>query len=147
MPAAELVSNNVVGNRIEGSLQNVLVAVDATTGDEVEQKINTLVLERGRQLSAITGADLHVVNAHASSEDWPFKPDLQKRLDLPEDRIHVKLGKPEVAIAEVAESIGADMIVIGSRQREGVRGILVGNTIEKLLNHSEVDVLVVHSGG
>ena len=42
-----------------------------------------------------------------------------------------------------AESTHADLLVVGTHAREGIRGVVLGNTAEKLLHGVDVDVLVV----
>ncbi len=49
------------------------------------------------------------------------------------------------AILEVAEEIGADVIVVGSRGHGVGRRLLRGSVSTKVAHHAECDVLIVHT--
>jgi nucleotide-binding universal stress UspA family protein len=53
------------------------------------------------------------------------------------------VGKPAAQIAAVATSIHADLIVMSSRGRRGVRKMLLGSTTERVLRETKTPVLVV----
>ncbi len=55
----------------------------------------------------------------------------------------VILGGPAHAIAEAAESAGADLIVIGTRGHSSVGGLLLGSVTQRLLHIAKVPVLAV----
>ncbi|QDZ01543.1 universal stress protein [Nitratireductor mangrovi] len=44
---------------------------------------------------------------------------------------------------EVAEEVGADLIVAGIRSEQGLERILLGSTAERILRESKIDVLTV----
>lgn len=50
--------------------------------------------------------------------------------------------QPYKAIIAEAESIGADLIVMGSHGRRGIAGLLLGSETTKTLTHSKIPVLV-----
>lgn len=47
------------------------------------------------------------------------------------------------AILETAEDTAPDVIVIGGGSREGTRDYLVGSSVERIIRHSAVSVLVI----
>lgn len=55
----------------------------------------------------------------------------------------VEPGDYAETILKVAEEIGADMIVVGSRGLGRLRGILVGSVSQKIIQHAHCSVLVV----
>lgn len=55
--------------------------------------------------------------------------------------IAVMSGKPGVAIAELAEQIGADLIIIGSH-RPGVQDYFLGSTASRVVRRAPCAVLV-----
>lgn len=55
--------------------------------------------------------------------------------------IVVMSGKPGVAIAELAEQIGADLIIIGSH-RPGVQDYFLGSTASRVVRRAPCAVLV-----
>jgi len=52
-------------------------------------------------------------------------------------------GRPASVIAQVAESVSADVIVIGRRGRGGVAEIVLGSVSHELVLHSKRAVLVI----
>lgn len=52
-------------------------------------------------------------------------------------------GRPQDRILATAESMGADMIVIGSRGRHGVAKFFLGSVSSKVAEHATCDVLIV----
>jgi nucleotide-binding universal stress UspA family protein len=80
-----------------------------------------------------------------------LKGDEQRQLDLRLDRIRgegidvalaVRAGPPDEAITELAKSFGADLIVIGTHGRTGVRRFLLGSVAELIVRRATCDVLV-----
>ncbi len=56
--------------------------------------------------------------------------------------VQVEAREPWRAINDVAERIGADLIVMASHGRRGVSALVLGSETQKLLTHSKVPVLV-----
>jgi nucleotide-binding universal stress UspA family protein len=58
-------------------------------------------------------------------------------------RFVAAVGKPAAQIAAIATNIHADLIVMSSRGRRGVRKLLLGSTTERVLRETRTPVLVV----
>jgi nucleotide-binding universal stress UspA family protein len=57
---------------------------------------------------------------------------------------HLRMGeRRDEAIVHLAEEIGADLIVIGSRGRGGLRRALMGSVSDSVVRHAHCPVLVV----
>jgi universal stress protein A len=67
-------------------------------------------------------------------------------LQVPAERQIVRAGSAKFVILEEAERIGADLIVLGSHGRHGVR-LLLGSTANSILQSAKCDVLAVRVGG
>ena len=65
--------------------------------------------------------------------------------NIPEDRQHIVLGRPEVEIHSTAQEVGADLIVVGSHGRYGL-ALLMGSTANGVLHGATCDVLAVRVG-
>lgn len=50
---------------------------------------------------------------------------------------------PARAILDAAEEAGADLIVVGTRGRGGLKGLLLGSVSQKVLTHATCPVVVV----
>lgn len=57
------------------------------------------------------------------------------------------MGLPHVAIPQAVKDEDADILVIGSANRSGIMGLLIGNTAEAILNALECSVFVVKPEG
>jgi nucleotide-binding universal stress UspA family protein len=55
-------------------------------------------------------------------------------------------GDPAMAIIEVAEQSGADLIVVGSKGMTGARRFLLGSVPNKVSHHAHCSVLIVRTG-
>jgi nucleotide-binding universal stress UspA family protein len=56
-------------------------------------------------------------------------------------------GVPFERIIEVASEIGADLIVLGTHGRHGLRRIIIGSTTERVVRLAPVPVLTVRADG
>ena len=59
-------------------------------------------------------------------------------------------GIPSGRIVEIAEEIGAELIVVGNRGRTGLKSILLGSVAERVVQLSDVPTVVIkasHNGG
>ncbi len=138
----------------------VVAAVDP------QRYVHALQLDRGvvdvaAQLAAARGGELHVVTAwqHAGSSllahrlpDEEFQAHLRMcerearigldrflaRIDVrvPAARVHLIRGDAPDVIAELAERIDAEIVVVGSAGRSGVRRLVLGNTVEEVLKRT-----------
>lgn len=59
--------------------------------------------------------------------------------------IHEELliGPPAEMILEVAESNKCDLIIMGTRGLSGLRGLLLGSQVQKVISHADCPVLAV----
>lgn len=64
---------------------------------------------------------------------------------LPARRIwvHVRVGAPAKALAQVAIDYDADLLVVGTHGRRGLRRLLLGSVAERLVREAACPVLVV----
>ena len=65
-----------------------------------------------------------------------------KKLDYPNAKVIVKTGITAQLITEVAEEVGADLIVVGSHDKHGFAN-LFKSTAEGVLSDAQCDVLVM----
>lgn len=132
----------------------------ATDGSKQAEKAEQTAIELARE----NGAKLvlaHINERIAAKGDMPSvtphedetKSELTAKVDaLSSEGIDasvefasVMLGGPGPAIAEIADSVDADVIVAGTRGRSSLTGLLVGSVTHKLLHISKRPVLAVPS--
>jgi nucleotide-binding universal stress UspA family protein len=56
---------------------------------------------------------------------------------------HLRFGIPETTIIDLAEELGAGLIVMGSRGLGGVRRALLGSISDSVVRHAHCPVMVV----
>jgi nucleotide-binding universal stress UspA family protein len=59
------------------------------------------------------------------------------------EQAYLRVGKPDEEITNLAEEIGAGLIIIGSRGRGGIRRALMGSVSDSVVRHAHCPVLVV----
>lgn len=52
-------------------------------------------------------------------------------------------ASPSKAVVDLAEEIGADLVVVGSHGRTGIEHMFIGSVAEKIVRHAPCSVLVV----
>jgi universal stress protein E len=127
----------------DNALTCVLAAVNVKAKDDAHLRLTERVIDYARAVAELTGAELQAVNAFQGSDNFVHPPDLAKRLGIERRHAHVGDSAPEVLVAEVAEKIGASMVVVGSLARKGLTGAVVGNTAERILDGVPADLLCV----
>lgn len=66
------------------------------------------------------------------------------RLELPHQNCWLEMGDPKSEIIRVATEQTADLIVVGSHNRNFVEELFSSSTANGLLHHTPCDVLAVH---
>lgn len=141
----------------------ILAAIDVNSGDDNHDALNSVVLKQATRLAEVLDSETHVTNAYhmptpmatvgaIDTTPYPTSSDIMKERtrDVTEflgessvAEVHVEEGTPAAAINNVANRIGAGVVVIGTVARKGISGALIGNTAESVLESSKCDVLVV----
>jgi len=130
-----------------------------------------LAAQAAAELSEGTGADVHpvfvlpaparVYGRHFYSADMEKHLFEQARAEATEfldtqaghidtgggrvAQTHLATGRPDEEIVELAEEIGAGMIVMGSRGLGGVRRALMGSVSDSVVRHAHCPVLVIRA--
>ena len=136
----------------------------ATDGSKDAELATTTALE----LANSTSSELHIVlveepaYAYVDASGLPFtveeleheqEQQARIRLDAEVQKIrsaggaiaeaHLRVGAAAAEIADLAEDIGAGLIVMGSRGLGGVRRALMGSVSDSVVRHAHCPVLVV----
>lgn len=124
--------------------RRVLAAINMESTDSAHIKLNHLIISFAQNFTEAYGSDAHFVNAYHDSNHPPNEAQLSASCGAPPEHVHVVKGAAAQVISELADKIEADLIIIGTVGRTGIKGQVVGNTSEKILDHTGADVLVVN---
>lgn len=136
---------------------------------------SSLAAQMANKLAQKLGSELYVVHVGAAASDYAFPepalmgPDFRDEMREPADEearpkldaqvrsieeaggavqdAHLKLGRPDAEIVSLAETLGAGLVVLGSRGSEGIKRALLGSVSESVVRHAHSSVLVVRGSG
>ncbi len=123
------------------------------------------------ELAALSGATLEIVSAYEPvpsqrlrREARPLPPDLQWMINRRADvdatlhhatdrareagvtaRTYAREGDPADAILDVAEELGADLIVVGNKGMTGARRFLLGSVPNRISHHAPCAVMIIRT--
>ena len=143
-------------------LTKILLANDSS-------KEATLAAQTTVDLAAKTNSELHVIYVGGLDYDDPsfvvagsehmqqlqdnLEQEVRKLLEAEVEQVkaaggnvveaHLGMGSPDVEIVQLAEKIGAGLIVMGSRGRGRIRRALMGSVSDSVVRHAHCPVLVV----
>ena len=140
--------------------KRILVAIDLT--EEAEEVLSMArelaTLHNTNELDLVNvvkpvahthgGLDSGAVSAMANIDQQlltqarEMTSELAQKYGIDADRVHVKLGHPAGQIRDLAQSLGVDLIVIGTHGRHGL-GRLLGSTANAVLHGVPCDVFTV----
>jgi nucleotide-binding universal stress UspA family protein len=128
----------------------------------------TLAAKTAADIGQMSGSELHIVHARpvpvyidpatdrvsdVRGAEETVKGEAQRLLDTQVEQIktaggtvaeaHVRLGRPAEEIVNLADKIGAGLIVMGSRGLGGIRRALMGSVSDSVVRHAHCPVLVV----
>lgn len=123
----------------------VLMAIDMSRDDDLHGQLNELVIDYGKALLVgAEGASLFAVNAYPSADNFIYKDDLAAKAGIDPSNAYTVEGQPEKIIPEVAEQIEADIVIVGTAARDGIKAAVIGNTAEKILDAITTNILTVN---
>jgi len=149
---------------VAGATGNVLATIDLRHTDRKHQLLNLKVLEAALRFTGQGRGKLHIVHAvetpvGVAGLDTVAPARLERELksrarqlleaqlapySIPRTRIHLPVGKVGASVADVADRIKAELVVVGTSARRGLGAVLLGNSAEKILSRIPCDVLAVH---
>ena len=120
------------------------------------------VLQKAARLAMTCGGELHITHvipadavpspqAQGALRLFNLTDDIRVKLErlvreLPESVrsivLHVRLGKADVEIAQLASDIGADLVVVGTHGRRTLERLMLGSVAESLVRNAPCAVFV-----
>lgn len=141
----------------------VLAALDMASKSSRKRALNRKVLTHARDLAAALDVPLEIITAievpalltdldiidpasyaaEAKHEMQPQIKKMAKESGVPASTFKAKRGPVEKVITSQAAKVRAQIVVMGTVGRTGVKARLLGNKAEKVLEHLHTDVLAI----
>ena len=150
--------------------RTVLAAVNLSDDEDAAgATLNHAVLEIGAELAIRLGREAHVIHAtstpvrltsvieavapqtldarHRQAEDRRVRQthELSRAHGIRTEHVHVPSGDFVDNLREIAEPMAVDLVVVGAIAKTWLKRMLIGGTIERLLEATDTDILVVKS--
>jgi nucleotide-binding universal stress UspA family protein len=147
---------------IPPQIQNILVAVDFSDYSEAALRYATFLAEKfGATLTLVHAVEPYVypedLSAGFTIEEIDRRWMQRQKEKLETLRQTIKEGIPATVVVTMgtawnrivgaAKSWNADLVVIGTHGRTGLKHALMGSTAERVVRHATIPVLVVHLPG
>ena len=110
----------------------------ATDGSDTAAR----AVARGVDVARAMEATVVLVYVGDEAKGKPVLDAAAADLDVPVETV-VTPGDPDDKIMEVAESVGADLIVIGNKGMTGAKRFLLGSVPNQISHHATCNVLIV----
>lgn len=138
--------------------QNILLALD------LDPKDDEPLAERAAAIAEHHSAKLNLVHAMDYMSDfyfmqapsapieweesvkqtaWEGMESFGKKCGIPVSQLYLRLGPVHQTILDVAQEVGADLIIVGSHSKHGLSLMLMGSTSNEVVNSASCDILVV----
>lgn len=127
--------------------KRILAAVKLNPDGEEYVVLNKQVVELAHRIAGALDAELDAVTAYKGDEIYFDRQRLADSCRLPRNRVHAVEGAPHRAIADVAEALDADVLVIGCASRSGRDGgSIFGDTAQRIIDAVDMDFVVIPAG-
>jgi universal stress protein E len=147
-------------------IKKIVAAVDATPQDEEHGALNCQILEAANQIARSCTAELTMVYAwtlygdhllrnrmppaqytalveHVKKQHVEGFNQLLTSSQIPTSAGMLLQGNPSEAVPGFCEQTGADLLVCGTLARRGLSGLLLGNTIERIMQQVDCSILAI----
>ena len=144
-------------------VEPVMVTLDLLTRSRTKKALNHKLLAIAVNLSQTLDVDLEIIIAieiptlladldlvdpiaYTKDATKSMQPQIRKlaaEFDLPEAAFKTKRGPVDLVITSRAAKVRAQIVVMGTVGRRGVKGRLLGNTAERVLQKLKTDVLAI----
>jgi len=165
-PVPLWVSRGILTKRFK----RIAVALKSTDGEIKCEGFNAKLVEIAAAIAYAEDSELHIVHAlpiygghglekntlhadlvkyledkrHEIAEDVKhFLSNTNVTLKMNEETVHLFAGSPVDVIPDFLHEMGMGLLVMGTVARTGIRGLVVGNTSEKILNRIDCGILAV----
>lgn len=149
---------------------NIICALNVAAEEDDEQSaLNTKIIKHGLNLAHKFNGELHLVNGYPSTpvnlalelpdfDAGSFSDSIRMQHEqrmsylaesfgVDPENCHVKEGLPEDVIAEQAQVLDAELVILGTVGRTALSAALIGNTAEHVIDSLNCDLLAIKPTG
>ena len=141
----------------------VLVALDLKRKDRNHARLNKKAIEAGCKIASLFGGEVHLVytitvssvlsdldivdarkvQKAAATQAKEAMEALAAPYGIPKANMHLPLGKVGQGVNNTAAKLKADLLVMGTTGKTGLKGLVLGNAAEKVLTRAQCDILAL----
>ena len=153
----------IVAEKKWNRTKSILATVDLGTRNREKKKLNDKVVAQAKLLSAALDAPLNIICAievptlladmdlvdegqYVKEQKQAMTPHIKQLAeahDLPASVFRCKKGPVAKVIGSEAARVRAQLVIMGTVGRRGVKARLIGNTAEAVLRHLRTDILTI----
>ena len=148
---------------------NILAALHVGSDEAEHLSLNNTITKQAKNIAQLITANVHLVNSYPgtpvniaieipefdaseynSAMQAHHKEAMSKHadsFDIPLANTYVEEGLPETVIEQVALTIDAELVILGTVGRTGISAALIGNTAEHVIDQLNCDVLALKPDG
>ena len=138
----------------EWKSDRILACLDLESGDPQHERLNNVIIRDARAFAEIVSMDLYIACAYTGAIDSEHLPirtqgheitreQLGKLYDTKPERVMLREGSTVEALQAICDEIKPSIVMMGTLARTGIKGKLIGNTAEKLIDIVDADLLTV----
>ena len=141
----------------------IVAALDLSTRVKSKIKLNHNIMQQATRLAKALNQEVHIAFALSIPQALAdmdlidpkqYARDKRKNLQPTIDQfceqyaidsscVHIRQGSPDKIIPSIASKLKADVVITGTVGRKGVKGKLIGNTVEGILTHLHTDIIAI----
>jgi universal stress protein E len=133
----------MVKNFQDWKSRRVLAAIKPGSTESAHIKLDHQIISLAREFATSYDSDAHFVTAFQDLNHAPSSERIARDCGVKVEHVHLQQGKVSDVIRNVATELDADLIIVGTVARDGIKGRVIGNTCERLLDQTHSDVLVL----
>lgn len=145
--------------------QKVLLAVDTADEENAHQDLNQQIVTFGKDLESAFQCELNLVNSYPTLRGMAsLIPDaanyeayensvrenhnnalnqFANENNVALEQTHLRQGAVGLVVQDLVEELIAQLIICGTHSRAGIDGLVVGNSAESILEHTDCSLLVL----
>lgn len=122
-------------------VKKILAAIDVRAKSDSYRQLNRHIIDFSQRVLDTGNAEVHFINAFSDLKEVPDRNVLINSCGIDSKRVHIRMGEPDEVIIQSAEEMQANLVVVGNSARTGLAAVMRGNTVEKVLDKLDCDVL------